>query len=75
MAKAEVFGLANRILSTHGSFVSNIRRIQGGFLTERNLKEAREVLREFSHTLDQIEQSIHNPNTSKQPSDSYVPLK
>jgi hypothetical protein len=75
MGKVEVFCLANRILATHGSFLSNVRRIQGGFLPERNLKEAREFLQELSKTLDQIEDTLHTPSQTTHPSNPYVPLK
>jgi hypothetical protein len=66
------YSLAFRLLDTNAVFVSNVKRIQNGFLPERNLKEARELLEEFRITLDQIEQSIHTP---PKPDHNYIPMK
>ena len=66
------YTLALRLLSSNGSFVSNVRRIQSGFLPEKNIKEARELLEEFKATLDQIEQSLHYP---PQADHNHIPLK
>ena len=66
------YTLALRLLSSNGSFVSNIRRIQSGFLPERNIREARELLEEFKTTLDQIEHSLRYP---PQADHNHVPLK
>jgi hypothetical protein len=66
------YSLAIRLLSSNGSFVANIRRIQNGFLPERNIKEARELLEEFKSTLDQIEHSLRYP---PQADHNHIPLK
>ena len=67
------YSLTLRMLTTNGSFLSSIRRIQSGFLPERNIKEARELLNEFKLTLDQIEKSLHEPPQPHDP--NYMPLK
>ena len=66
------YTLALRLLSSNGSFVSNVRRIQNGFLPEKNIKEARELLEEFKSTLDQIERSLQYP---PQADHNHIPLK
>ena len=66
------YSLAFRLLDTNAVFVSNVKRIQNGFLPETNLKEARELLEEFRITLDQIEQSIRIP---PKPDHNYIPMK
>lgn len=66
------YSLALRLLSSNGSFLANIRRIQNGFLPERNIKEARELLDEFKATLDQIEKALHSPPRADP---NNIPLK
>ena len=69
------YSLTLRMLTTNGSFVSSIRRIQSGFLPERNIKEARELLDEFKLTLDQIEKSLYTPKHDNTRNDNYIPMK
>lgn len=66
------YSLAFRLLDANSTFVSNVKRIQNGFLPERNIKEARELLEQFRTTLDEIEQSIKYP---PQADHNHVPLK
>lgn len=66
------YSLAFRLLDTNAVFVTNVKRIQNGFLPERNLKEARDLLEEFRATLDQIEQSMKYP---PQADHNHIPLK
>lgn len=73
MRKLEhAYSLAFRLLDANHGFVTNVKRIQSGFLAERSLKEAREMLDQFKVTLDQIEQSMKYP---PQADHNHVPLK
>lgn len=53
-----LFALASRVLVTNGSFVSNMKRIQGGFLAQENLVLAKRYIRELQQALDQIEDNL-----------------
>lgn len=66
------YSLAFRLLDANHGFVANVKRIQTGFLPERNLKEAREMLEQFRITLDQIEESMRYP---PQADHNHIPLK
>lgn len=66
------YTLAFRLLDANRTFVTSVKRIQNGFLPERNLTEARELLEEFRITLDQIEQSMKYP---PQADHNHIPLK
>jgi len=73
MRKLEhAYTLAFRLLDANHVFVTSVKRIQSGFLAERNLKEAREMLEQFKVTLDQIEQSMKYP---PQADHNHIPLK
>jgi hypothetical protein len=73
MRKLEhAYTLAFRLLDANHGFVTSVKRIQNGFLPERNLKEARELLDQFKITLDQIEQSMRYP---PQADHNHIPLK
>ncbi len=73
MRKLEhAYTLAFRLLDANQGFVTSVKRIQSGFLAERNLKEAREILEQFKVTLDQIEQSMKYP---PQADHNHIPLK
>lgn len=56
--------LATRLLSTNGSLVCNLTRIQSGFLPRENLDQAKRHLADIQRTLHEIEQSL---NPSLQP--------
>jgi hypothetical protein len=73
MANFRVTSLANRILATHGSFLSNVKRIQVGFLAERNIQEARGYMVELQSILTEMEESLKQKPT--QQSDNYIPMK
>lgn len=71
-----LYTLASRLISTNGILVSSLRRIQGGFLAERNIKEAREYLEEMHKVLDEMEQSLRQPRDQQyNQNDRFVPLK
>jgi hypothetical protein len=53
------FTLASRLLSTNGSLVCNLTRIQSGFLPRENLVQAKRHLAELQTTLREIEDSIN----------------
>ena len=59
------FTLAARLLSTNGSLVCNLTRIQSGFLPRENLDQAKRHLADIQRTLQEIEQRL---NPSSQPS-------
>ena len=72
MANFRVTSLANRILATHGSFLSNVKRIQVGFLAERNIQEARGYMTELQSILNEMEESLKQKPTQ---SSNYIPMK
>lgn len=53
------FTLATRMLSTNGSLVCNLTRIQSGFLPRENLDQAKQHLAELQNTLKEIEKNIN----------------
>jgi hypothetical protein len=57
--------LATRLLSTNGSLVCNLTRIQSGFLPRENLDQAKRHLADIQRTLHEIEITL---NPSSQPS-------
>jgi hypothetical protein len=59
------FTLASRLLSTNGSLVCNLTRIQSGFLPRENLDQAKRHLADLQRTLQEIEVSL---SPSLQPS-------
>ena len=59
------FTLAARLLSTNGSLVCNLTRIQSGFLPRENLDQAKRHLADIQRTLQEIEKRL---NPSSQPS-------
>jgi hypothetical protein len=59
------FTLAARLLSTNGSLVCNLTRIQSGFLPRENLDQAKRHLADLQRTLQEIEVSL---SPSLQPS-------
>lgn len=69
-----VYTLAMRILSTNGTLVSSVRRIQSGFLAERNLQEARAYIAEMQSILDEMETTLKTPKDKTQ-QDGFIPLK
>jgi len=52
------FTLAARLLSTNGSLVCNLTRIQSGFLPRENLDQAKRHLADLQRTLQEIEVSL-----------------
>lgn len=52
------FTLASRLLSTNGSLVCNLTRIQSGFLPRENLVQAKRHLADIQNTLREIEESL-----------------
>jgi len=50
--------LATRLLSTNGSLVCNLTRIQSGFLPRENLDQAKRHLADIQRTLQEIEVSL-----------------
>jgi hypothetical protein len=53
------FTLASRLLSTNGSLVCNLTRIQSGFLPRENLVQAKQHLADIQIALREIEESIN----------------
>lgn len=74
MASRQLYTLANRILVEHGSFVAAVKRVQVGFLPERNLKEAREQLTALQQMLAEMEDTMSHPPTPT-PTKYYIPMK
>lgn len=74
MASRQLYTLANRLLVEHGTFVSAIKRVQSGFLPERNIKEAQEQLVIFQQMLAEMERALASPSPPKQPS-TFIPMK
>ena len=72
MVKHQVYSLAMRVLSTNGSFLSNVTRIRNGFMAEKNIEEARRYVSEMTTILDQMEQTL---KTNNKIPDDYMPLK
>jgi hypothetical protein len=72
MANYKVVTLANRILATHGSFLSNVKRIQVGFLAERNIQEARGYMSELQSMLNEMEETLKQKPTTDH---NYIPMK
>jgi hypothetical protein len=57
--------LATRLLSTNGSLVCTISRIQKGFLPHQSLDQAKQQLAEIQQTLREIEESLKNDSQSR----------
>jgi hypothetical protein len=57
--------LATRLLSTNGSLVCMISRIQKGFLPHQSLDEAKQQLAEIQQTLMEIEESLKDETQSR----------
>ena len=57
--------LATRLLSTNGSLVCTISRIQKGFLPHQNLDQAKQQLAEIQQTLQEIEESLKDTSQSR----------
>jgi hypothetical protein len=76
MVKRLIFGLAENMLVCHGSFIANIKRVQGGFMTDQNLQQARKSILAMQKTLDEIEYTLNHPPPDDVSKDNdHVPLK
>lgn len=64
--------LAHRILAEHGSFLAAVKRIQVGFLPERNIKEAQEQLTMLQHIVAEMEMSLKGHSTNQQPTNHQI---
>jgi hypothetical protein len=53
-----LFTLASHVLTTNGSFVSNLKRIQHGFLAREQLVLARRYVRTLQDMLDELEDNL-----------------
>jgi hypothetical protein len=53
------FTLASRLLSTNGSLVCNLTRIQSGFLPRENLDQAKRHLADIQRALQEMENTLN----------------
>ncbi len=73
MVKPFVSTLAMRMMRSSQVIQVHLTRIQSGFMPERNLNEAEQLLQEMQSAIGQMRSMLANPDT-KQPS-NCVPLK
>ena len=68
-----LYTLALRALRTNQEVSTHLTRIQHGFLPDKNIIQAQEVIQELQHMLSEMQEAIRNPE--KQNSNHIVPLK
>lgn len=72
------FALASRLLSTNGSLVCNLTRIQSGFLPRENLVQAKRHLADIQTALREIEETLNHASPpsaqTRSPSPPSSPL-
>ena len=73
MVKPFVSTLAMRMMRTSQVMQVHLTRIQSGFMPERNLQEAEQLLQEMQSAIREIRDVISKPDTKPPP--NYVPLK
>ena len=73
MVKPFVSTLAMRMMRTSQVMQVHLTRIQSGFMPERNLQEAEQLLQEMQTAIQEIRGAISKPDTKSPP--NYVPLK
>jgi hypothetical protein len=73
MVKPFVSTLAMRMMRSSQVMQVHLTRIQSGFMPERNLNEAEQLLQEMQAAVQAMRNAISTPDT-KQPS-NCVPLK
>ena len=73
MVKPLIGSLAMRMMRTSQVMQVHLTRIQSGFMPERNINEAEQLLQEMQTAIQEMRGAISKSDT-KQPS-NYVPLK
>ena len=67
-----VQALVSHILHTNGVFVSGLRRIQSGFLPEKNIEVIHRYLIELQAEVRKVEEAIRTPHV---PDRTHIPMK
>jgi hypothetical protein len=73
MVKPFVSTLAMRMMRSSQVMQVHLTRIQSGFMPERNLNEAEQLLQEMQAAVQAMRNAISTPDTKPPP--NYVPLK
>jgi predicted RNA-binding protein with EMAP domain len=73
MVKPFVGTLATRMMRTSQVMQVHLTRIQYGFMPEKNIQEAEQLLEEMQTAIREIRDAISKPDPK--PPSNYVPLK
>lgn len=73
MVKPFVSTLAARMMRSSQTIQVHLTRIQSGFMPEKNIHEAQQILEDMQSAIEEIRSAMSKPDPRPPP--NYVPLK
>lgn len=76
MVKPQLYALAGRLLQLNREMTAHLVRVQSGFLPNRNVDQAQQMITDMQETLYALQKVLDAPpQPYPKPPHNYVPLK